>query len=47
MAKPAIKKKQTPFYQQVGFKFKDESSKLLYLERILYGVENWSLRNKD
>ena len=47
MEKAAIKKKQTPFYEQVGFKFKDESSKLLHLQRSLCGVENWSLRNKD
>jgi hypothetical protein len=28
-------------------KIKDESSKLLHLERSLYGAETWSLRNKD
>ena len=35
------------FRQQIGLKFKEETSKVLYLELSFYGVENCALRKVD
>jgi hypothetical protein len=36
--------KQHSTRRQISFKFKDETSKMLHLEHILYGAETWTLR---
>jgi hypothetical protein len=35
------------FHQQIGLKFKEETSKVLHLEQTLYGAESWTLRKVD
>ena len=40
-----IKKKA--FRQQVGFKFKEETSKVLIWKIASYGAENWTLRKVE
>jgi hypothetical protein len=40
-------KRRRLFHQQIGFKFKEETSKVLHLEHSLYGTETWTLRKID
>jgi hypothetical protein len=46
MAKAAFSTKKT-FYQQIGPKFKEETSDILHLSIALYGAETWTLRKID
>jgi hypothetical protein len=43
----AVFKKKKTFRQQVGFKFKEETSKVQIWNLALYGAEIWSLRKVD
>jgi hypothetical protein len=46
MVKAAFDKK-TFFHQQIRFKYKEETSKVLHLERGFYGTETWTLQKVD
>jgi hypothetical protein len=46
MAKGAFNRKDS-FYQQTGFKIKDETSEMLRLERSFFGAETWTLLKVD
>jgi hypothetical protein len=46
VAKAAFTRKKT-FHQQIGLKFKDETSEVLHLERFFYGADTWTLRKVD
>jgi hypothetical protein len=48
MVEAAFNKKKSLFHQQIGLKFKEETSKVLHFEHsFLYGAENWTLRKVD
>jgi hypothetical protein len=40
-------KKNVSFHQQIGLKFKEETSKVLHLEHSFGRAENWTLRKVD
>jgi hypothetical protein len=48
MAKVQFNKKKSFFHlQNLGYVFTEENSKVLHLEKDLYGAETWILRKMD
>ena len=46
-AKPAFKKKEGSFYQEIGLKFKEATNKCLIWNKILYGAWTWTPESRS